>query len=102
MSYLDRAVRHQSGMAAAASRTAARRLSGEALATVRRQNNERYPCKIKGCARTAHKGFLCRGHYALVPQAMPMDLVIESMHAQRKIAAKHHRKQLAYVRSLLL
>jgi len=87
-------------MAAAATKTAAHRLSGATLAAVRKAGRENHPCQIKGCKRRTYKGGLCRGHYDLVPLAMRMDCTIECMTAQRKVAARHHRKQLAYVKSL--
>jgi predicted lipase len=92
--------RHQEGMVAAASKTAAHRLSGETLAAIRRTTRERNPCKVKGCKRTAYKGSICRAHWQLVPHADVIAMQIECMTAQRMIAAKHHRRFLRKVQIL--
>jgi len=89
------------GMAAAASKTAAHRMSGETLARLRRQNNERWPCKIKGCKRTAYKGSLCRGHWNMVPQNDKVQLMADTMIAAHNTAAKYHRRFLRELQARL-
>lgn len=58
-------------------------------------------CSIKGCTRAAHKGFLCREHYRLVPYSMTKECASEVMDTAYAIGKKHHRKQLAFVRRQL-
>ena len=75
--------------------------SGAELADVRRRNRERWPCKIKGCKRTAHRGDLCKGHYDLVPLSMSIATQMESVRAAHRVAESWHRKQLAHVRKVI-
>lgn len=58
-------------------------------------------CAIKGCTRARFKGDLCRKHYGLVPRSMVMDCAIACIQASFDTAARHHRRQLAYVRKLV-
>src|SRR5437660_11636077 len=93
--------KHRTGMAAAASKTAAHRMSGETLARVRRESNERFPCKIKGCKRTAYKGSLCRGHWSMVPNESKVQLTLACFAAQLDTARKHHARMLRELQARL-
>ena len=74
---------------------------GEALAMIRRTSREQHPCKIKGCKRTAYKGALCKGHWDLVPAQDKAQLTIAVMQAQRREAAKYHRRFLRELQARL-
>lgn len=58
-------------------------------------------CSIKGCSRVAYRGFLCRKHKQLLPLGMVIEAVSEGITASSRIAHKHRKRQLAYVRKLL-
>jgi hypothetical protein len=85
---------HRIGMAAAAAKTAARRLPGPVMAEVKRRNRERYPCKVKGCKRTAYKGAICKGHWDMIPHREKIAATVAVFDAQLKATARHHRRFL--------
>jgi hypothetical protein len=92
---------HATGMAAAADKTAAHRLSGETLARVRREARAHHPCRIKGCKRTAYKGALCRGHWNQVPYSDRLECASAAMDAAHRTAAKYHRRFLRELQARL-
>ena len=49
-------------------------------------------CIVPHCKFVWHKGRLCRKHWSEVPQDAKVALMIDTMEAQRKVAAKHHRR----------
>jgi hypothetical protein len=85
---------HAAGVEAAAAKTAARRLSGPALAEHRRLMKERHPCKVKGCKRTAYKGSICKAHWDTIPQRSKVELVVAVIQAEVETAARFHRRFL--------
>lgn len=92
--YAKWAANHATGMAAAKAKTTARQLRGEHYHQVRNRTRELHPCKVKGCKRTAYKGAICRGHWAMIPTRAKVDLVIATMEAQKEVAADFHARWL--------
>jgi len=93
-SYAKWAANHATGMAAARAKTAASTLRGEHYHRVRNHAREHHPCKVKGCKRTAYKGAICRGHWAMIPVRAKVDLVIATMQAQQEVAGNFHDRWL--------
>ena len=59
-------------------------------------------CSIKGCSRAAHKGFLCRKHYEMLPPSeRGYAVAADAMMAAWKASDWWHKRQLRVVRELL-
>jgi len=65
---------------------------GRALAAAARATGRQRVCGIRGCTRSAYKGPLCQTHWRMVPMGDRQQIVVDTMIASHRIAAKHHRR----------
>ena len=99
--YAAWAQNYATGVAAAESKTVRNRRAAQKLAVANRAAGAKRPCGIKGCERHSYKGQLCRKHWAMVPAADKVGLMIACMEAQRKEAERQHRRFLRELRMRL-
>lgn len=63
------------------------------------RRTEPFDCEIKGCTQASYRGPMCRKHKKLVPMGMVIEQMVEGMTASHRIASKHRKRQLAFVRA---
>ena len=99
--YVAWAEKYAAGMPAAEPYMWQRRIAARKVAVANRAAGAKRPCGIKGCERHSYKGQLCRKHWAMVPQADKVGLMIACMEAQMREAERQHRRFLRELRARL-